>query len=154
MRRRASPGPLGALGITSGDGADDAAGTGTSTGTSARPGTGTGTTTDPQGTHEILSLLHGEPAFSPWPPPLQSLAGIRELASWLGDYHRAVRDFRPPADALWQGQEEEWRLGMVIRHGDLGPWNSIWNGDRLAGFIDWDFAAPGHALGDLAQLAW
>ncbi|MFJ3216513.1 phosphotransferase [Kitasatospora sp. NPDC086801] len=43
---------------------------------------------------------------------------------------------------------------MVIRHGDLGPWNSVWNGDRLAGFIDWDFAAPGHALDDLAQLAW
>lgn len=43
---------------------------------------------------------------------------------------------------------------MVIRHGDLGPWNSIWDGDRLAGFIDWDFAAPGHALDDVARLAW
>ncbi|MFD0381180.1 phosphotransferase, partial [Streptomyces sp. NPDC127112] len=44
--------------------------------------------------------------------------------------------------------------GLSVRPGHLGPWNSIWHGDRLAGFIDWDFAAPGHALDDLAQLAW
>ncbi|MFF4580113.1 phosphotransferase [Streptomyces sp. NPDC001373] len=106
------------------------------------------------GAGEVVSLLHGEPAFSPWPPPLRSTAGIRELGTWLREYHEAVRDFRPPADARWRAQDEEWRPGMIIRHGDLGPWNSIWNGDRLAGFIDWDFAAPGHALDDLAQLAW
>ncbi|MFG2848717.1 phosphotransferase [Kitasatospora sp. NPDC048296] len=106
------------------------------------------------GTDEVLSLLHGEPAFSPWPPALRSTDGISELGHWLREYHEAVRDFRPPADARWQGQEEEWRPSLVIRHGDLGPWNSIWDGDRLVGFIDWDFAAPGHALDDLAQLAW
>ncbi|MFH9347799.1 phosphotransferase [Kitasatospora sp. NPDC017646] len=106
------------------------------------------------GTDEVLSLLHGEPAFGPWPSLLRSTAGIAELGRWLRDYHDAVRDFRPPADARWRGQEQEWRPGTVIRHGDLGPWNSIWNGDGLVGFIDWDFAAPGHALDDLAQLAW
>lgn len=106
------------------------------------------------GTDEVLSLLHGEPAFGPWPAKLRSTAGVVELGRWLRDYHDAVRDFRPPAGARWRGQEEEWRPGMVIRHGDLGPWNSIWDGDRLVGFIDWDFAAPGHALDDLAQLAW
>lgn len=106
------------------------------------------------GGDEVLSLLHGEPASSPWPPVLRSAEGVGELASWLREYHDAVRDFVPPAGARWQGQEDEWRPGMVIRHGDLGPWNSIWDGDRLAGFIDWDFAAPGHALDDVAQLAW
>jgi len=30
----------------------------------------------------------------------------------------------------------------------------IWDGDSLTGFIDWDFAAPGHAMDDVAQLAW
>lgn len=106
------------------------------------------------GTEEVLSLLHGEPAFAPWPPALRSTGGIRALGRWLREYHDAVRDFRPPADARWQGAEEEWRPGLVIRHGDLGPWNAVWDGDHLVGFIDWDFAAPGHALDDLAQLAW
>nr|BAI70386.1 aminoglycoside phosphotransferase [Streptomyces lavendulae subsp. lavendulae] len=106
------------------------------------------------GGDEAVSLLHGEPAFSPWPPVLRSAAGVGELGTWLREYHAAVRGFRPPAGARWRGQEEPWAPGMIIRHGDLGPWNSIWNGDRLAGFIDWDFASPGHALDDLAQLAW
>lgn len=106
------------------------------------------------GTDEVLSLLYGEPAFAPWPEALRAADGVGELGRWLRGYHEAVRTFRPPADAHWQGQEEEWRPGMVIRHGDLGPWNSIWDGGRLVGFIDWDFAAPGHAIDDLAQLAW
>ena len=106
------------------------------------------------GEEEVLSLLHGEPAFKPWPPGLRTARGVLALGHWLRDYHRAVRDFRPPPGARWQGQEEEWEPGLVIRHGDLGPWNSIWDGDRLTGFIDWDFAAPGHALDDVAQLAW
>jgi hypothetical protein len=106
------------------------------------------------GADEVLSLLYGEPAFTPWPEGLRSSHGVSELGRWLRGYHDAVRTFRPPADANWLGQEEEWRPGMVIRHGDLGPWNSIWDGSQLAGFIDWDFAAPGHAIDDLAQLAW
>ncbi|WP_460066576.1 phosphotransferase [Streptomyces sp. YKOK-I1] len=106
------------------------------------------------GQEEVLSLLHGEPAFKPWPPCLQSPRGLEELGHWLRDYHRAVGEFRPADGARWQPHEEEWKPGMVIRHGDLGPWNSIWDGDRLTGFIDWDFAAPGHAIDDLAQLAW
>ncbi|MFE9424720.1 phosphotransferase [Kitasatospora sp. NPDC006697] len=106
------------------------------------------------GGEEVLSLLRGEPAFSPWPAVLRSVDGIAGLGCWLRDYHRAVLDFRPPGGACWQGQEDGWQPGMVIRHGDLGPWNSIWDGERLVGFIDWDFAAPGHPLDDLAQLAW
>lgn len=106
------------------------------------------------GTDEVLSMLYGEPAFTPWPEALRSSHGVGELGRWLRGYHDAVRTFRPPVDARWQGQEEEWQPGMVIRHGDLGPWNSIWDGGQLIGFIDWDFAAPGHAIDDLAQLAW
>ncbi len=106
------------------------------------------------GEEEVLSLLHGEPAFKPWPPVLRDTRGPVRLAHWLRDYHQAVRDFRPPAGSRWHLSEEDWRPGMVIRHGDLGPWNSIWDGDSLTGFIDWDFAAPGHAMDDVAQLAW
>ncbi|MET7930908.1 phosphotransferase [Streptomyces sp. NPDC005349] len=85
---------------------------------------------------------------------MRSSRGVAELGRWLREYHDAVRTFRPPADVHWQGQEEAWQPGMVIRHGDLGPWNAIWDGGQLVGFIDWDFAAPGHAIDDLAQLAW
>ncbi len=107
-----------------------------------------------EGDEEVLSLLRGEPAFKPWPPVLRDSRGPAALARWLRDYHQAIRDFRPSAGARWHLSEQDWQPGMVIRHGDLGPWNSIWDDDSLTGFIDWDFAAPGQAMDDVAQLAW
>ncbi|WP_018349730.1 aminoglycoside phosphotransferase family protein [Longispora albida] len=103
---------------------------------------------------EILSFLPGETARRPWPPALTEPSGIVALATWLAEYHAAVRDFRPPAGADWFVPGLTWREGQIIRHGDLGPWNSVWQGTELAGFIDWDFAEPGEPIEDLAHLAW
>ncbi|MFE6806236.1 phosphotransferase [Streptomyces sp. NPDC057681] len=103
---------------------------------------------------EVLSLLHGEPGMNPWGPALKGADGLRQLGRWARDYHEAVRGFRPPRDTEWFAPDARWRPGLIVRHGDLGMWNSIWSGDRLAGFIDWDFAEPGEPVDDLAQLAW
>lgn len=103
---------------------------------------------------EVLSLLVGETAFRPWPQVLRTEDGIGQLGSWIASYHHAVADFNPPPDAQWRDPHASWRPGMLVRHGDLGPWNSIWQDDSLVGFIDWDLARPGYAEQDLAQLAW
>nr|AFD20757.1 Aminoglycoside phosphotransferase [Streptomyces rimofaciens] len=103
---------------------------------------------------EILSFLDGEVAMRPWPAALRERSGVVELAVWLREYHDVVRDFRPPCPDEWFVPGVSWRPGRLVRHGDLGPWNSVWRGSRLVGFIDWDFAEPGDPLDDLAQLAW
>lgn len=103
---------------------------------------------------EILSFIPGEPARRPWPAHLLDTDGVIALARYLAGYHEAVASFRPPDNAEWHLPDLAWKPGMIICHGDLGPWNSIWNGTRLAGLIDWDFAEPGSALTDVAQLAW
>ncbi len=46
------------------------------------------------------------------------------------------------------------RPGEIIGHGDLGPWNTIWRDHEPVAFIDWDFAEPGPAVEDLAELAF
>ncbi|MBG6136362.1 phosphotransferase [Longispora fulva] len=102
---------------------------------------------------EILSLLRGEVALRPWPAVLRGEDGIRSIATWLRDYHAAVAGFTPPADAVWRVPGQTWTAGQIVRHGDLGPWNSVWRGADLVGFIDWDFAEPGSTWDDLAQLA-
>src|SRR5581483_4746232 len=38
----------------------------------------------------------------------------------------------------------------IIAHGELGPHNTVFQGDTLVGFIDWDSARPGTRLRDFA----
>ena len=103
---------------------------------------------------EVLSWLPGEVATRPWPGVLLGDAGLRQIARWLRAYHDAVADFVPPPDAVWRDPRATWSSGSIVRHSDLGPWNSVWQGDLLAGFIDWDLAEPGQPMDDLCEIAW
>jgi aminoglycoside phosphotransferase (APT) family kinase protein len=108
---------------------------------------------DDQG-REVLTYIEGESATRPWPDVLLQDAGIEMLAGLLRRYHDAVADFVPSPGAVWRVGAVPLLPGQVIRHGDFGPWNTIWREGRLVGLIDWDFAEPGPAIFDLAQLAW
>ncbi len=90
----------------------------------------------------------------PWPECLCVDSGIEAIGRMLRKYHDAVRDYVPPADAVWRVPDSACEEGMIIRHGDLGPWNFVWKSGRLIGLIDWDFAEPGFAIDDVAQAAW
>ena len=97
---------------------------------------------------EVLSFV---PGTVPWPDrfdllePRQRLA---QAAKLIREFHDAVTGFVPPAAARWQvliPAEEECE---IIAHHDLAPWNLV-VGPRWA-FIDWDLAAPGTRLWDVA----
>ena len=103
---------------------------------------------------EILSFIPGEVARRPWPEVMLGDAGLVQITQFLVHYHSAVRDFQPSEEAEWHVPDLVWRPGMIIRHGDIGPWNTIWEGRTLSGVIDWDFAEPGYPLHDVAQFAW
>ncbi len=38
----------------------------------------------------------------------------------------------------------------MICHGDFGPWNTVWIRDEPSGLLDFDFAAPGDPMLDVA----
>ena len=103
---------------------------------------------------EMLSFIPGETARRPWPKAMLEENGLTEVALFLRRYHDAVKDFEPPEDAEWYVPQLTWRPGMIMRHGDIGPWNTVWEGRTLKGIIDWDFAEPGDPLGDISQFAW
>jgi Ser/Thr protein kinase RdoA (MazF antagonist) len=71
----------------------------------------------------------------------------------LRRFHDAVRTFSPPPGAVWRLGPIPVLLGEIVRHGDVGPWNTVWSEGHLVGLIDWDFAVPGPALADLCQMA-
>ncbi|WP_201787310.1 phosphotransferase [Actinoplanes sp. TFC3] len=44
--------------------------------------------------------------------------------------------------------------GEVACHNDLSPRNTIYHGDNPVAFLDWDLAAPGARIHDVAHLCW
>jgi hypothetical protein len=109
---------------------------------------------DDQG-REVLSFLPGETVGDrrPWPAWTHAEPTLDQVARWLRSYHDAIADFVPPPDAVWR-EGGRWRPGLVVGHNDAAPYNAVWTGDTLVGFIDWDFAAPVEADWDLAFTAF
>lgn len=109
---------------------------------------------DLDGKKEYLTYIHGEVAMRPWPDYLRTCSGLEQIGTMLRKYHDCVSDFKPQSNSSWRDPEVVWVDGMIVRHGDLGPWNIVWESGRLMGLIDWDMAEPGYPLDDLAQAAW
>ena len=90
---------------------------------------------------EILTFVEGEvphdhETYSP------SDARIRNAAAMIRRFHDATE-----GSALAAGAE-------IVAHNELGPHNTVFVGDEPVVFIDWDDAAPGTRLFDLANAVW
>ena len=97
---------------------------------------------------EILSFIEGT---VPWPDRFGLLGPgdcLARGARLIRDFHDAVTGFVAPAGARWQVLIPAEGKGDIIAHHDLAPWNLV-IGPRWA-FIDWDLAAPGTRLWDVA----
>jgi hypothetical protein len=75
--------------------------------------------------------------------------GLRNFARLLRDYHDACAGFSPPPGATWSAGAGSPGDHEVVRHGDFGPWNVVWQDDQPVGIIDWDFARPAPRLHDV-----
>jgi hypothetical protein len=74
---------------------------------------------------------------------------LGQVGAWLRRLHDATAAFRPAGDAAWF-TGRAWQPGLVIAHLDASPWNAVWAGGALAGFVDWDTASPSRREDDLA----
>jgi aminoglycoside phosphotransferase (APT) family kinase protein len=81
----------------------------------------------------------------------------------IGDYvleelrpRRQTIDGRVPETATRQILLANWpppQIGEpVVLHGDYWPGNVLWRDDRLVGVVDWEEAAFGDAMADLANI--
>jgi hypothetical protein len=102
----------------------------------------------------LPGLTLGETPGS-WPAWLRSDDALRQVGAWLRQLHDATATFRPAGDAVWF-TGRPWQPGLLIGHLDAAPWNAVWAGGTLAGFVDWDTASPSRPEDDLAfsALTW
>jgi hypothetical protein len=102
--------------------------------------------TDERG-REVLSFVDGHVAWQ-----VQQPADVSSVPSLIG-LAELVRQFHDlTAGTPWSGTEE------VVCHNDLSPKNTVYRdlggGLRPVAFIDWDLAAPGPRINDVAHVCW
>jgi hypothetical protein len=98
---------------------------------------------------EVLGFIPGDSGADGWRRVVPE-AGLRAMARLLRDYHEAVAGFVAPPDARWALADGPAGAGQVVCHGDVGPWNVVWDGLAPVGLVDFDLAQPGAALDDVA----
>lgn len=79
---------------------------------------------------------------------------LTAAVEWLRRFHQTVRDFRPAGPVRWRNGTWTLAADEIICHHDPGAYNWIVEGHRLVGVVDWDMAAPGRPIDDLAFMAW
>ncbi|MFB4211535.1 phosphotransferase [Shouchella sp. JSM 1781072] len=97
---------------------------------------------------EILTFIEGRAGNTPLETFTWSDDALKEIATMLNRYHDAVSDF--PIEEDWQPIDNTPQPFEVICHNDFAIYNIIFNNQKPVGIIDFDHAAPGPRLWDIA----
>lgn len=97
---------------------------------------------------EILSFIEGEAGNYPLKEFMWSNDVLIEIAKMLRQYHDAVSDF--PISGEWMPIDNTPDSHEVVCHNDFAIYNIIFRQEKSAGIIDFDLAAPGPRLWDIA----
>jgi hypothetical protein len=109
---------------------------------------------DPDG-RERLVFVEGDVPMPPFPAWSQTDEALASTAALLRRFHDAVAGFAAPSDTTWSDEMPDPRPGPapVVCHNDVCPENVVFRDGVAVALLDFDFAAPGRPLYDLAQLA-
>jgi len=102
---------------------------------------------------ERLRFIAGDVPLPPFPAWSKSDEALASTARLLRRFHDATAGFHEPADAAWNLDRADPSGGEVICHNDVCPENVVYRGGVAVALLDFDFAAPGRRVFDLASLA-
>jgi len=106
---------------------------------------------EPDG-RERLVFIEGEVALPPYPRWAQSDDALRSIVVLLKAFHRASTSVTPD-EWTWSSEMADVAGGPIICHNDICLENVVFRDDVAVGLIDFDFAAPGRPVYDVAQFA-
>lgn len=106
---------------------------------------------------ERLDFIAGDVAIPPYPAWVQTDHSLASIAALIREFHEAVRGFVEPPGATWSDElrdpDGDTAAGRLICHNDVCIENVVFRDGEAVGLLDFDFAAPGNPLYDLAQFA-
>jgi aminoglycoside phosphotransferase (APT) family kinase protein len=98
---------------------------------------------------ERLVFIDGDVPLAPYPNWSQSDTA---LASMLRGLHDAARGF-DPRGLTWDASLADPAGGTLVCHNDVCPENVVFRDGIAVALLDFEFAAPGRPVYDVAQLA-
>jgi hypothetical protein len=108
---------------------------------------------DEQG-REMLSYVEGEGGLIPLRPETVTDEALVGQAKLIRHFHDASASFQP-GGADWDLLlADPSGISEIICHNDLSVTNTVYRDGHPVALVDWDFAAPGSRLWDLAYAVW
>ena len=101
---------------------------------------------------ERLEFIDGEVPLVPYPDWSQSDTALASVARLLRGLHDAARGFNARGH-MWADALADPAGGTVVCHNDLEPSNVVFRDGIAVALLDFEFAAPGRPVYDLAHLA-
>jgi hypothetical protein len=100
---------------------------------------------------ERLVFVRGQVALPPYPRWAQEDARLESVARLMRKFHDAAADVS--TDGGWNDELADPRGGRVVCHNDVCLENVVFDDGAAVALLDWEFAAPGRPVYDLAQMA-
>jgi hypothetical protein len=101
---------------------------------------------------ERLEFVEGDVPVPPYPGWSRSDAALTSVARLLRGLHDAARGF-DPTGLTWDDSLADPTGGTLVCHNDVEPSNVVFRDGIAVALLDFEFAAPGRPVYDLAQLA-
>jgi hypothetical protein len=101
---------------------------------------------------ERLVFIDGEVPVAPYPDWSQSDTALASIARLLRGLHDAARGFDPQG-LTWHDALADPAGGTLVCHNDVEPSNVVFRDGIAVALLDFEFAAPGRPVYDVAQLA-
>ena len=101
---------------------------------------------------ERLVFIEGEVAVPPYPWWAQADDALASIAVLMRQFHEASRSI-DTAGSTWSTEMADPDGGELVCHNDVCLENVVFRDGVAVGLIDFDFAAPGRPVYDVAQMA-
>ncbi|MGV9353589.1 phosphotransferase [Streptomyces misionensis] len=102
---------------------------------------------------EQLTFLPGDVALPPFPDWAITRSALASVGRLLRRLHETSAAVRVDPGAEWPRDLADPEGGTMLCHNDVCPENVVFRDGRAAALIDFDLAAPGRALWDVAMTA-
>ncbi|MFB6753550.1 phosphotransferase [Streptomyces sp. NPDC056353] len=102
---------------------------------------------------EQLTFVLGDAALPPFPDWAMTSSALESVGNLLRRLHETSAVVAVDTRAEWPPDLADPEGGTMLCHNDMCPENVIFRDGRAAAVIDFDLAAPGRALWDVAMTA-